>query len=160
MWVFRVIQGVAIVMMVLLVNGCTAPPNDHNAIPEADTQSAVQDPQTLPIESPSAVPDLPFPDNADPALCGIPVQWNQSDLAYLYGYYDDQLIQPEIFLYDSHLRREVVGKSPHGTQVQILLSQSNPTLDYYFIKVIGGDVVIEGWVPAPFVTFEPPQNGA
>ncbi|GAB4431726.1 MAG: hypothetical protein Kow0031_12910 [Anaerolineae bacterium] len=105
-----------------------------------------------------AVPELPFADNPDPALCGIPQPWNSDTPAYLSGLYQGELIQPIVYLYDSHLRREVVGQAPHGSEVQIVLSQSNPTLDYFFVKVVGAPVPVEGWVPAPFIAFQPPDS--
>ncbi|MDX1524244.1 MAG: hypothetical protein R3264_21620 [Anaerolineae bacterium] len=104
------------------------------------------------------VPPLPFPDNPDPALCGIPRQWSSDEPAYLSGIYENELIQPIVFLYDSHLRRKVVAQAPHGSRVKILLSQSNPELDYFMVKVIGAEPPNEGWVPAPFVSFEPPPQ--
>ena len=72
------------------------------------------------------VPELPFADNPDPTLCGIPIQWNNSDPAWLNGYYEGELIEPIVYLYDSHLRLNIVTKAPHGTQVKVLLYQSNP----------------------------------
>jgi hypothetical protein len=106
------------------------------------------------------VPELPFDDNPDPSLCGIPRQWSSDEPAYLTGFYEGELIQPTVFLYDSHLRREVVGQAAHGTQIQIFLSQSNPTLDYFFVKTVNAETPTEGWVPAPFVSFEPPNGPA
>ena len=110
------------------------------------------------IERDPDVPHLPFADNPDPALCGIPQPWNSDAPAYLSGIYEDELIQPIVFLYDSHLRRKVVTKAPHGAEIKILLSQSNPELDYFLVKIIGGEQPNEGWIPAPFVSFEPPPQ--
>ncbi|MCB0155901.1 MAG: hypothetical protein KDF65_13970, partial [Anaerolineae bacterium] len=87
---------------------------------------------------------------------GIPTIWNSDAPAYLNGIYEGELIQPLVFLYDSHLRREITAQAPHGSEIKILLSQSNPQLDYYFVKIIGADQPNEGWVPAPFVSFEKP----
>jgi hypothetical protein len=53
-----------------------------------------------------------------------------------------------------------VGQAAHGTQIRILLSQSNPTLDYFFVKTVNAEMPTEGWVPAPFVSFEPPNGPA
>ena len=100
------------------------------------------------------VPDLPFADNPDPSLCGIPTTWGLSDPAWLTGIYQAELIQPEVLLYDSHLRLEVVGSATHGADVQILLYQENPQLDYYYVKVAATGV--EGWLPEPFLSFDPP----
>jgi hypothetical protein len=81
------------------------------------------------IASRSGVPPLPFPDNPDPAQCGIPVQWSGADVAFVTGVWDGELVQPEVLLYDSHLRREIVGRIPHGGRVVIELSQANPVLN-------------------------------
>jgi hypothetical protein len=120
-----------------------------------DSQAASE---PVEIERDADVPKLPFPDNPDPALCGIPQQWTSDEPAYLTGLYEGELIQPTVFLYDSHLRRSVVAKAPHGAEVEILLSQSNPELDYFMVKIVGAEGPNEGWVPAPFVTFEPPPE--
>lgn len=104
------------------------------------------------------VPNLPFADNPDPALCGIPQPWHSDEPAYLSGMYQGELIQPSVYLYDSHLRREVVGQVPHGSPVKIILSQSNPSLDYFLVKAVDAAPPVEGWVPAPFISIEPPPN--
>ena len=105
------------------------------------------------VERSPDVPELPFDDNPDPTQCGIPVQWGANGQAWLTGIWEGDMIQPEVYLYDSHLRIDVTGKAPHGTEVQILLFQENPALDYYFVKV-SGDLNLEGWVPAEFISFE------
>lgn len=101
------------------------------------------------------VPPLPFDDNPDPLLCGIPVTWTTDTPAWLTGMYDGELIQPTLFLYDSHLRLSIQAQAPHGSQVEVLLYQKNPVTDYYLVKIIGADTPNEGWVPAPFLSFEP-----
>jgi hypothetical protein len=100
------------------------------------------------------VPDLPFDDNPDPNQCGIPVQWGDSGEAWLTGLYEGELIQSSVLLYDSHLRRSVVGSARHGAEAQVVLFQENPVLDYYFVKIPGAQPQ-EGWIPAPFLSFEP-----
>jgi len=100
------------------------------------------------------VPALPFGDNPDPNQCGIPVQWGANGQAWLTGEYQGELIQPIVLLYDSHLRQSVVASAPHGSEVEIVLFQENPVLDYYFVK-IPGEQPQEGWIPAPFLSFEP-----
>lgn len=107
------------------------------------------------LERSPDVPELPFDDNPDPNQCGIPVQWGSNGQAWLTGVWEGELIQPDVYLYDSHLRLDVNGKAPHGAEVQILLFQENPTLDYYFVKIQGDGPPVEGWVPAPFVSFDP-----
>lgn len=107
------------------------------------------------IERDPDVPALPFDDNPDPAQCGIPIQWGDSDsTAWLSGEWEGELIQPMVLVYDSHLRVSVTGRAPHGTEVEIVLFQENPTLDYYFVR-IPGDPAQEGWVPEPFLSFDP-----
>jgi hypothetical protein len=100
------------------------------------------------------IPALPFDDNPDPTLCGIPEPWGSDESAWLSGYYEGELIQPVVFLYDSHLRREITGEAPTGTEVKILLFQNNPSLNYYLVKTVG-DNPQEGWVPEPFLMLEP-----
>jgi hypothetical protein len=103
------------------------------------------------------VPELPFPDNPDPTQCGIPIQWGLEDPAFLNGYYEGELIQPEVLLYDSHLRLSITGAAPTGTPVRILLYQQNPVIDYYLVESLDLAPVQKGWVPAPLIQFEPPR---
>jgi hypothetical protein len=102
------------------------------------------------------VPDLPFPDNPDPTQCGIPIRWGKEEPAWLHGQYQGELVQPTVQLYDSHLRRTIVGAAPCGTNVRIKLYQQNPVLDFYLVETIELDTSQEGWVPGPFLEFEPP----
>jgi hypothetical protein len=104
-------------------------------------------------ESNQPIPELPFADNPDPNLCGIPEPWTSDAPAWLSGYYQGQLIQPIVFLYDSHLRRSITGQAASGSQVTILLSQSNPSLNYYLVRTTG-DNPQEGWIPEPFLSFD------
>lgn len=113
-----------------------------------------QEPIEYQVERDPDVPALPFDDNPDPAQCGIPVQWGDNGQAWLSGIWEGELIQSEVLVYNSHLRTSVTGGAPHGTEVQILLFQENPVLDYYFVK-IPGDTPQEGWVPEPFLSFDP-----
>jgi hypothetical protein len=136
---------------------------------EADTEPFGPEPgqdllagaaEAVHVERDPDVPPLPFPDNADPSQCGIPTQWQSDEAAYLSGIYEGELIQPVVFLYESHLRRRIVAEAPHGAEVRILLSQSNPQLDYFLVKVVGTETPTEGWIPAPFVSFEPPPEAS
>jgi hypothetical protein len=106
------------------------------------------------IERDPDVPDLPFDDNPDPSQCGIPVQWGDNGRAWLSGVWEGEMIQPEVLLYDSHLRTSVTARVPHGTEVEIVLFQENPVLDYYYVR-IAGDPAVDGWVPAPLLSFDP-----
>lgn len=119
---------------------------------EATTSAAGEAEQV--VDRDPDVPDLPFDDNPDPNQCGIPVQWGDGGQAWLTGIYDGALIQSTVLLYDSHLRKSVVGSAPHGTEVQVVLFQENPVLDYYFVKIPGAQPQ-EGWIPAPLLSFDP-----
>jgi hypothetical protein len=55
------------------------------------------------------------------------------------------------------LRQSIKARARHGSKVRVILFQRNPTLDYYFVKITGQDPPNEGWVPAPFLSFEPVQ---
>ncbi len=101
------------------------------------------------------VPALPFADNLDPFQCGIPVRWGLDDPAWLTGVWDGQMVQLEVLLYDSHLRVSIAGRAPHGAEVEVIMFQENPTLDYYLVRTVGDTPPAEGWVPAPFLSFEP-----
>jgi len=107
------------------------------------------------LERDSDVPDLPFPDNLDPSQCGIPTTWGTDESAWISGYYQGKLVQPTVFLYDSHLRLSIAGSIPSGTEVKIILYQQNPFLDYYMVRTVDFDPPQEGWVPSPFLSFEP-----
>lgn len=104
-----------------------------------------------------AVPVLPFADNPDPAQCGIPQTWGtNNNQAWLTGYWKGELIQPTVYLYDSHLRNIITAAAEHGTEVQVILFQLNPTLDYYFVKIPNmPSGYNEGWIPEHFLSFEP-----
>lgn len=131
----------------------TAAASDHQAAGSAsdETQSAA----SVDVE----VPALPFADNPDPEACGIPQRWGEDEAAWLTGFYEGELIQPVVFLYDSHLRREVVGQAPSGSEVRVILFQDNPVLNYFMVEVTHDDGTVEqGWVPAAFLTFEDAQT--
>jgi hypothetical protein len=104
-----------------------------------------------------AVPELPFPDNPDPTQCGIPTRWGDNSQAWLTGFYEGELIQEDVLLYDSHLRLDISARVPHGSEVEILLYQQNPVTDYYLVKVIGAEEPNEGWIPGPFLSFTTPN---
>lgn len=142
-------------------DGPTAP--ETNGETSADEVTAVA---TLPPLDPTyaariaaerspEVPELPFPDNPDPSQCGIPIEWGKDDPAWLDGRYQGEMVQPTVYLYDSHLRLDVAAKAPHGQEVEVLLYQENPVIDYYLVKIKGAEQPTEGWVPAPFLSFTP-----
>lgn len=103
-----------------------------------------------------AVPPLPFPDNPDKSQCGIPTPWGRDTLARLDGHYGGQLVQPRVYLYDSHSRARVTGSAPTGSKVKVLLFQQNPVLNYYLVRTVNTGRPQEGWVPAPFLRLENP----
>lgn len=119
------------------------------------SQESKIEPHSFTVERDANVPDLPFEDNPDPSLCGIPEPWGNESQAWLSGYYEAELIQENVLLYDSHLRRSVVASAPTGTEIEILLFQSNPSLNYYLVRTLSQDRQ-EGWIPALFVNFEQP----
>jgi hypothetical protein len=121
-----------------------------------DSASPVPVPEILvnTLERDADVPELPFPDNPDPNQCGIPTQWGLEDPAWVSGYYQGELVQPIIYLYDSHLRISIAGAVPSGTKVVVILYQQNPSLDYYLVKTVDYNPPQEGWIPAPFLSFD------
>lgn len=61
----------------------------------------------------------------------------------------EQLVCPIINLWDSTLRTHVVGRVPHGEEVEVEGEQVGPDgRDYYFVQAKDGTV---GWVSAPFL---------
>lgn len=101
------------------------------------------------------IPSLPFPDNPDPSLCGIPTPWGTDNQAWLTGIYEGEMVQPVVLLYDSHLRLEIAARAIHGSEVEVILYQQNPVTDYYLVKIAGAEQPNEGWVPGPFLSFSP-----
>lgn len=103
------------------------------------------------------IPLLPFEDNPDPNECGIPQPWGaNNNLAHLSGFYEGELIQPIVYLYDSHGRNAITAAAKHGTAVEVVMFQANPVLNYYFVRIPSAPAgTREGWVPAPFLSFDP-----
>lgn len=134
----------AVLLPVLLITGVVAAQESGEAGETHERFQIVRDPD---------VPDLPFIDNPDPELCGIPEPFGKPNQAFLNGYYGGELIQSEVLLYDTHLRRSVVGSAPHGTEIEVILYQVNPELNYYLVRTVGLEENSEGWIPAPFVRF-------
>ncbi|MHB8629726.1 MAG: SH3 domain-containing protein [Aggregatilineales bacterium] len=125
------------------------PTNQSNSANTASLLSA--------IDHAPNVPALPFADNLDPSQCGIPTPWTSNTSAFLTSVYKGILIEPIVFLYDSHLRQRVVASAPNGAEVKILMAEQNPTLNYYMVEIVDASPPNnEGWVPAPFVTFDAP----
>lgn len=103
------------------------------------------------VPLPTKVPVLSFHDNPDPLLCGIPQPDGRR--ATVTGIYAGKLVQPIVYLYDSHSRNQVVGQVYPGTRVEVELRQINPVLNYYFVRTIGVTPTQSGWIPAPFLLF-------
>jgi hypothetical protein len=121
----------------------------------APAETSVSEAPPTPVERDSDVPDLPFPDNPDPNACGIPAPWGAYS-AWVSGVYHGQIVEPSVLLYDSHNRIHITGAVPSGTRVQVELYQSNPVLDFYFVRADTPAGPQKGWVPAPFLQFSPP----
>jgi hypothetical protein len=101
---------------------------------------------------------LTFPDKLEPSQCGIPTGWGNSS-AWLIGVYQGQLVEPAVFLYDSHLRTHIMAAVPSGMPVQFELYQSNPVLDLYYVR--HRTRPRQGWAPAPLLRLGPdrPDGG-
>jgi hypothetical protein len=98
---------------------------------------------------PATVPALPFANNPDPTLCGIPQPDGRQGVVT--GEYEGKLAQPIVYLYNSHLMNAITGQVYANTQVKIELSQNNPTLNFYFVKTIGVEPAQSGWIPEPLL---------
>ena len=126
----------------------------------AGPTAAVDDTSTAGMHAtgtpPPAVPPLLFADNPDPTQCGIPMLWGNDEPAWITGIYQGSVFQPVVYLYESHGRREVVGRIPHGGRVRIVLTQANPALNYYFVRSLDLQPAQGGWIPAPFVALDAP----
>lgn len=149
-------RSVLMLAVLVLLSAWGVAAGAPNSLAETAGHSTWPGQSTLTLEAlPAVAPALPFADNPDPTACGIPVEWLSSAPVWVTGSYAGRLVQPVVYLYDSHLRRAVVGQIPHGGRVEISLSQSNPVLNYYRVRSLDLSPVQEGWVPAPFVSFDP-----
>ena len=103
-------------------------------------------------DAPIAIPAFVFDDNPDPDQCGIPQRMGSGYTGTLHGTVDGELVEPMVYLYDSHLRSAVRGKVRAGSVVEVVMYQLNPVLDYYFVRFVADDGRrVEGWVPAPLL---------
>jgi hypothetical protein len=141
------------VVLVLLVSACSSVAT--STILPTPTPGTTE--AELELQRDADVPDLPFPDNPDPNACGIPTPYGGST-AWLTGMYQGQMIEPTVFLYDSHERLHVTGSLASGTPVQVQLYQGNPVLDFYYVQSDTPNGPEKGWVPAPFLQFSPPSS--
>lgn len=111
-------------------------------------------------DAPIAVPAFAFDDNPDPDQCGIPQPMGSGYSGTLHGTVDGALVEPRVYLYDSHLRSAVRGTLRAGSVVEVVMYQSNPVLDFFFVRFRGDDGrSVEGWVPAPLIDVHPRHSG-
>ena len=133
----RLLRQILLLATAIALAACTVPP----------TTTA----PTAPI--PQEIPPLPFADNPDPALCGIPQPDGRTGVvAGWTGGSEAATARDEIiYLYDGHARQAITGQVFAGTPVNIVLRQSNPALDYYYVETRNVTPAQKGWAPAPFV---------
>ncbi len=127
---------------VALAGGAAAP-----AVPAPPAQLDVR----AQADASEDVPELPFDDNPDPDQCGIPQPLGDGTLGNVVGVWEGELLFEEVHLYDSHLRSNVTGTVPSGSEVRLVMHQNNPVLDYWFVRWDGPDGAVEGWLPDPFL---------
>jgi hypothetical protein len=138
------------VLVVFLGAGCSDALNRQPT--PVPSEISVSEPRTMGLQRDADVPDLPFPDDPDPSACGIPTPWHDDD-AQIDGTFQGQLVEPTVYLYDSHQRLHITGAVSSGTPVQVELYQSNPVLDFYYVRADTPAGPRTGWVPAPFLRF-------
>jgi hypothetical protein len=141
------------VVLVLLASACSGAAT--TTIPPTPSPGTTAG--ELELQRDADVPDLPFPDNADPNACGIPTPYG-GGTAWVTGVYQGQMVEPMVLLYDSHERLHITGAVPSGTPVQVQLYQGNPVLDFYYVQSDTPNGPEKGWVPAPFLQFSPPSS--
>jgi len=140
------------VVLVLLASACSSVATS-TILPTPTPGTGAE----LELQRDADVPDLPFPDNPDPNACGIPTPYGGST-AWVTGVYQGQMIEPTVFLYDSHERLHITGSVASGTPVQVQLYQGNPVLDFYYVQSDTPNGPEKGWVPAPFLQLNPPSS--
>jgi hypothetical protein len=127
------------------------PPVTPAAAPPETTPATGPGPAAQAAPATSDVPDLPFDDNPDPDQCGIPQPLGDGVRGTVTGRWQGEPLFADVHLYDSHLRAEVTGTVPDGSEVQVLMFQNNPVLNYWFVRWEGPEGAVEGWLPAPFL---------
>ncbi len=131
-----ILADLLLLLTALLLTACGAP--------------AVMAAPTTPL--PAVIPALPFPDNPDPTLCGIPQPDGRRGIVT--GQHGGEVVGDIVYLYDGHARQAITGQVFPSARVEIVLRQSNPTLDYFFVRTTNVEPAQEGWIPAPFVEIE------
>jgi len=149
------LEGAALGLGMLLVLGTACAGSARSAATPVRAETSIAEAPTTRVERDPDVPQLPFPDNPDPNACGIPTSFGGSR-AWVSGVFQSQIVEPTVLLYDSHERKHITGAVPSGTQVQVELYQNNPVLDFYFVHAETPTGPQKGWVPAPFLQFNPP----
>jgi len=142
-------------LLLALATACSRIPD--NATTPRPVGTPFSEATPISIQRDADVPQLPFPDNPDPNACGIPASFGGSR-AWVNGVYQGQLVEPTVSLYDSHERLHVTGAVPSGTEVQVELYQANPVLDFYYVRAETAAGPQKGWLPAPFLQFDPPAE--
>ena len=104
----------------------------HRCLRRHSTGGRLRD--TAALERDPDVPHLPFADNPDPSAMRHSDSVGTRRSSLFERNLEGELIQPEVLLYDSHLRLSITGAAPTGTAVRVILFQENPTLDYYMVE--------------------------
>jgi len=147
--------GATLSLGMLLVLGTACAGSAGSATTPVPVETSVSEAPATSVERDPDVPELPFPDNPDPNACGIPTPYGGA-IAWVNGVYQGQIVEPTVSLYDSHERMHITGAVPSGTEVHVELYQANPVLDFYFVRAETSTGPQKGWVPAPFLQFNPP----
>jgi len=151
------IFSVAVALSILLMMATACSGSAGGTRTPAPTETVVSVAPAISVERDPDVPNLPFPDNPDPNARGIPTPWPGYE-AWVAGVYQGQVVEPTLFLYDSHERLHITGAVPSGTEVEVELYQANPVLDFYFVRTNTPAGPQKGWVPAPFLQLTPPTS--
>jgi len=149
--------GASLGVSLLLVLGTACSGTADKATTSRPDAASFSGAAAIRIQRDADVPQLPFPDNPDPNACGIPTSFGGSR-AWVNGVYQGQVVEPTVSLYDSHERIHITGAVPSGTEVQVELYQANPVLDFYYVRAQTPAGPQKGWVPAPFLQYNPPPD--
>ncbi len=102
--------------------------------------------------APIPVPPFPFDDLPDTDTCNVPQPLGSGFTGTLHGEIEGVLVEAMVYLYDSLARSRVMGLVAAGAEVEVVLKQSNPVIDFFMVRYRSADGrTVEGWVPAPFL---------
>lgn len=102
--------------------------------------------------APIPVPPFPFDDLPDTVTCSVPQPLGSGVSGTLHGELGGALVEPMVYLYDSLRRSRVMGMVAAGSEVEVVLKQLNPVIDFFLVRYRSHDGrSVEGWVPAPFL---------